>query len=123
MDSLANLFSAIRNGYSVQKSKIIQPNSKQSRNVLNIFIKQGWINSYKITVDDRLEIYLKYKNNKSVIKEIKRLSKPGRRIYIKNRDLFRKKTGFYIISTSKGILIDLQAKQFNLGGELICQIF
>nr|YP_009707711.1 ribosomal protein S8 [Phytophthora sansomeana]QES94849.1 ribosomal protein S8 [Phytophthora sansomeana] len=122
-DTLSNLFSKIKNGYLVKKSKIVQQKSKQSINILNILVKEGFIKSYKINSKNQLDIYLKYKKNKAVISEIKRLSKPGKRLYITNKDLYKKKTGFYIISTSTGILTDLQAKQLNVGGELICKIF
>ena len=122
-DTLSNLFSKIKNGYLVKKSKVIQQKSKQNINILNILIKEGFIKSYKIDSKNQLNIYLKYRKNKAVINEIKRLSKPGKRLYIKNKDLYKKKTGFYIISTSIGILTDLQAKKLNVGGELICKIF
>lgn len=122
-DTLSNLFSTIKNGYLSKKPKITQQNSKQSLNLLNILIREGFIKSYKINSNNQLNIYLKYKNNKPVITEIKRLSKPSKRLYIKNKDLYIKKKGFYIISTSNGILTDLEAKKLNLGGELICKIF
>lgn len=122
-DTLSNLFSKIKNGYLAKKSKIVQQKSKQSINILNILVKEGFIKSYKINSKNQLDIYLKYKKNKAVIMEIKRLSKPGKRLYITNKDLYKKKRGFYIISTSIGILTDLQAKKLNVGGELICKIF
>jgi small subunit ribosomal protein S8 len=122
-DTLSNLFSAIKNGFLSKKTKIIQQNSKQSTNVLNILLNEGFIKSYKINSKNQIEIFLKYKNNKSVINEIKRISKPGKRLYLKNRDLYIKKQGFYIISTSLGILTDLEAKKLNVGGEFICKIF
>lgn len=122
-DTLSNLFSQIKNGYLAKKSKIIQNKSKQSINILNILTHEGFIKSYKINSKNKLNIYLKYKKNKAVVTHIKRLSKPGKRLYITNKDLYKKKTGFYLISTSLGILTDLQAKKLNVGGELICQIF
>nr|YP_010118008.1 ribosomal protein S8 [Phytophthora captiosa]QPN54019.1 ribosomal protein S8 [Phytophthora captiosa] len=122
-DTLSNLFSKIKNGYLAKKSKIIQQKSKQSINILNILVKEGFIKSYKINSKNQLDIYLKYKKNKAVLTHIKRLSKPGKRLYINNKDLYQKKKGFYIISTSTGILTDLQAKKLNVGGELICKIF
>nr|QPN53980.1 ribosomal protein S8 [Phytophthora novae-guineae] len=122
-DTLSNLFSKIKNGYLAKKSKIVQQKSKQSINILNILVKEGFIKGYKINSKNQLDIYLKYRKNKAVITEIKRLSKPGKRLYITNKDLYKKKTGFYIISTSIGILTDLQAKKLNVGGELICKIF
>lgn len=122
-DTLSNLFSKIKNGFLSKKTKIIQQNSKQSINVLNILIHEGFIKSYKINSKNQIEIYLKYKNNKSVINEIKRMSKPGKRLYLKNKDLYIKKQGFYLLSTSLGVLTDLEAKKLNVGGELICKIF
>jgi len=122
-DTLSNLFSKIKNGFLAKKTKIIQQNSKQSVNVLNILVNEGFIKSYKINSKNQIEIFLKYKNNKSVINEIKRISKPGKRLYLKNRDLYIKKQGFYILSTSLGILTDLEAKKLNVGGEFICKIF
>lgn len=122
-DTLSNLFSKIKNGFLSKKTKIIQQNSKQSVNVLNILVNEGFIKSYKINSKNQIEVFLKYKNNKSVINEIKRISKPGKRLYLKNRDLYIKKQGFYIISTSLGILTDLEAKKLNVGGEFICKIF
>lgn len=122
-DTLSNLFSKIKNGYLAKKSKIIHQNSKQNINILNIFIREGFIKTYKINSKNQLDIYLKYKKNIAVISEIKRLSKPGKRLYITNKDLYKKKSGFYIISTSIGILTNLQAKKLNVGGELICKIY
>ena len=125
-DTLSNFFSKLKNGYLSKKYKITQPKSKQVINILNILIKEGFIKSYQISNANSkiIFIYLKYKNNQPVLGEIKRISKPSKRIYIKNKDLFKiKKRGFYLISTSFGIITDLQAKNFNLGGELICNIY
>lgn len=122
-DTLSNLFSTIKNGFLSKKTKIIQQNSKQSVNVLNILVNEGFIKSYKINSKNQIEVFLKYKNNKSVINEIERISKPGKRLYLKNKDLYIKKKGFYIISTSLGVLTDLEAKKLNVGGEFICKIF
>lgn len=122
-DTLSNLFSKIKNGYLAKKSKIRQQQSKQSITILNILVTEGFIKSYKINSKKQINIYLKYKKNKAVLNEIKRLSKPGKRLYISNKDLYKKKTGFYILSTSIGVSTDLQAKKLNVGGELICKIF
>ena len=122
-DTLSNLFSKIKNGYLAKKSKIVQQKSKQSISILNILVKEGFIKSYKINSNNQIDIYLKYKKNKAVISDIKRLSKPGKRLYITNKNLYKKKTGFFLISTSIGILTNLQAKKLNIGGELICKIF
>jgi len=122
-DTLGNLFSNIKNGYLSKKTKIYQRNTKQNKVFLNLLIKEGFIKSYRILSKINLEIFLKYKNNKPVLTNIIRISKPGRRIYIKNKDLFRKQHQFYFLSTSQGIVTNLQAKKLNLGGEVICKIF
>nr|YP_008475353.1 ribosomal protein S8 [Achlya hypogyna]AGS55486.1 ribosomal protein S8 [Achlya hypogyna] len=124
-DTLSNFFSKIKNGFLAKKYKITQYKSKQVINILNILIKEGLIKSYQISKKKNIiYIYLKYKNNISIISQIIRISKPSKRIYIKNKDLFKKKKkGIYIISTSYGVITDLQAKKLNLGGELICNIY
>ena len=124
-DTLSNFFSKIKNGFLAKKYKITQYKSKQIINILNILIKEGLIKSYKVSKKKNIiYIYLKYKNNISIISKIIRISKPSKRIYIKNKDLFKiKKKGIYIISTSYGVITDLQAKKLNLGGELICNIY
>lgn len=125
-DTLSNFFSKIKNGYLAKKNKIIQFKSKQIINILNIFIKEGLIRSYQTSKKNKniIYIYLKYKNEKSILQKIIRISKPSRRIYIKNKELFLiKKRGIYIISTSLGLVTLLQAKKLNIGGELVCNIY
>ena len=122
-DTFSNLFSKIKNGYLAKKIKVTQQRSKKSLNILNILVKEGFIKSYKINSKNQLDIYLKYRKNRPAITKLKRLSKPSRRLYINNKDLYLKKPGFYILSTSLGLLTDLQAKKLNVGGELICIIF
>jgi small subunit ribosomal protein S8 len=122
-DTLSNLFSSIKNGYLSKKTKISQPNTNQNKIVLNLLIKEGFIKSYRIISKFQLEIFLKYKNNKPVLTNITRISKPGRRVYMKNKDMFMKGHQFFLLSTSHGIVTNLQAKQLNLGGEVICKIF
>jgi small subunit ribosomal protein S8 len=125
-DTFSNFFSKIKNGYLIKKYKITQNKSKQIIKILNIFLKEGLIRSYNFCNKNKkiINIYLKYKNKKSIIIQIIRISKPSKRIYIKNKELFnKKKKGFYIISTSFGIITDLEAKKLNLGGELICNIY
>lgn len=122
-DTLSNLLSTIKNGYLSKKYKITQQNSKQNINLLTILVREGFIKTFKINSNKQIDIYLKYKQKKPVLTELQRISKPGKRVYIKNKDLYIKKKGFYIISTSNGILTDLEAKKLNIGGEFICKIF
>jgi small subunit ribosomal protein S8 len=122
-DPLSNLFSSIKNGYLSKKTKISQPNTNQNKIIINLLIKEGFIKSYRIISQFQLEIFLKYKNNKPVLTNITKISKPGRRIYMKNKDLFSKNHQFFLLSTSYGIVTNIQAKQLNPGGEVICKIF
>ncbi len=125
-DTLSNFFSKIKNGYLAKKYKITQYKSKQIINILNVLIKEGLIKSYQISKKNEniIYIYLKYNKNKSVIQQIIKISKPSKRVYIKNKELFKiKKRGLYILSTSYGVITDIQAKKLNLGGELICNIY
>lgn len=125
-DTLSNFFSKIKNGYLAKRKTNIQFKSKQILSILNILLKEGLIKSYKISKKNKniIYIYFKYKNNKPIITQIIRISKPSRRIYIKNKELFYlKKRGIYLISTSFGIFTNQQIKKLNLGGELICNIY
>nr|YP_008475403.1 ribosomal protein S8 [Thraustotheca clavata]AGS55526.1 ribosomal protein S8 [Thraustotheca clavata] len=125
-DTLSNFFSKIKNGYLAKKYKINQNKSKQVINILNVLIKEGLIKSYQISKKNEniIYIYLKYNKNKAVIQQITKISKPSKRVYIKNKELFKiKKRGLYILSTSYGVITDIQAKKLNLGGELICNIY
>ena len=87
-DTLSNFFSKIKNGYLAKKNKINQFKSKQIINILNVLIKEGLIRSYRISKKKKniIYIYLKYKNKKPTIQQIIRISKPSRRIYIKNKE-------------------------------------
>lgn len=122
-DTISNLISSINNGYNAKKNKITQINSNQNKNLLNIFIQNGLIKTYQIKINNKIDILLKYKHNQPVFYKIKKISKPSKRIYIKNKNLYRNKSGIFILSTSKGLLTDFQAKKLNIGGELICIIY
>jgi len=121
MNTISNLISAIKNGSLSKKPKIIQKYSKQSIKFLNILIREGFIKNYKIE-KNTINIYLKYKKNKSVINNIKYISKSEKFVYIKNKDLYKIKKGFFLISTSLGLLTLIEAKKYNVGGKLICKI-
>ncbi len=122
-DTISNLISSIKNGYLSKKYKIQQPNSKQNINILNVFIRHGYIKGYRIISLKKLEIFLAYKDNVAVLKNISRVSKPSRRFYVQNQELYKKKKEIYIITTSLGVLTDIEAKKLNTGGEVICKIF
>jgi len=121
MSNLANLISGLRNGSLAKKAKIIQQYSKKNINILNILIKEGFIKNY-IIEEKKIIIFLKYKNNKSIIKEIIYIKNKEKNIYIKNKDLYKIKSKFFLLSTTKGILTVMEAKKLNIGGKLLCRL-
>jgi ribosomal protein S8 len=121
MTTTAKLFSGIKNGFLAKKSKIIQQYSKKSIQILNILLREGFIKKY-IIEKKTIIIYLKYKQNKSVINDIKYISKNEKNIYIKNKNLYKIKKNFLILSTSLGLVTVIEAKKYNIGGKLICKI-
>ena len=112
---------------SLNKVKI--PSSKLRVRILDVLKKEGYISDYKLTSEDSnkntLSIDLKYTNGSPVIREIRRISKPGRRIYARADSIpkIQNGLGVAIISTSKGIMTDNDARNQNIGGELICKVF
>jgi small subunit ribosomal protein S8 len=128
-DPLADMLNRIRNGVMVDFVTIEMPLSKSKLNVAKILKKEGYIADYKVIEDSRqgmLKVDLKYdQKNRRVITGLKRVSKPGRRIYVKHDEIPRVMSGLgiAIISTSKGVLTDKEAREMKLGGELLCEIW
>jgi small subunit ribosomal protein S8 len=125
-DVIGDMLTAIRNAIAVYKEKIEVPYSKLKAEIARVLKEEGFIANYK-KVDainkSFLRIFLKYgPNREQVIREIVRVSKPGRRLYCSYKDL--KSDGFtvYILSTPKGIMTDKQAKRLKVGGEIICYV-
>lgn len=119
--NISNLFSKIVNGSLSGKFFIKIQKSTKLIQILNILNNEGYIKSFKID-KNYLYIYLKYIENKPVLKKIILISKPGKRFYIKNKNVFKLQDNLYILSTSNGFLTHIEAKKKNLGGELICKI-
>ena len=115
-----NFFSNLKNNNIILKNKILIKLSKKNLNYLNLLLNTGFIRGYKI-VNNKIEVLLKYINNKPLINKIKIISKPSCRVYINKKQKLNN-NGLYIISTSKGLLTNKQIKEYNLGGELICHI-
>ncbi|MFC4352791.1 30S ribosomal protein S8 [Fodinicurvata halophila] len=128
-DPLGDLLSRIRNGQQANKPVISAPASKLRANVLEVLKREGYIRDYRSSVDDegfnRLEIELKYFEGEPVIREISRISRPGRRVYSKIRELPRyyNGLGIAILSTPRGVMSDHEARAANVGGELLCRVF
>ena len=127
-DTLADMLTRIRNGQRANLFTVTSPHSKLRENVLDVLKREGYIRDYqKISNDNiaELKIELKYVDGVAVIKEINKISKPGRRQYSKIADLpkFYNGLGIAIISTPKGVMSDYEARQHNVGGEVLCSVF
>jgi len=121
--TLSNFLSNLKNHYISKKTILKERKTKQIIQMLNLLIKEGLINGFYNFNNNYIIVLLKYNNNKGVINCIKQISKPGKRVYVKNKWLYKNsKTDIFILSTHKGLLTQNQAKQYNLGGELICKI-
>ncbi|MFH2011797.1 MAG: 30S ribosomal protein S8 [Pseudomonadota bacterium] len=128
-DPFADMLTRIRNANKAKFKKVDMPSSNLKVNVAKILKDEGYIKNYKVIKDNKqgiLTIYLKYdEENNSVITGLKRVSKPGRRIYVKNDKIPKVLTGLgiNILSTPKGILTDKKARESNVGGELLCSVW
>ncbi|HRS01495.1 MAG TPA: 30S ribosomal protein S8 [Bacteroidota bacterium] len=127
-DQIGDFLTRIRNGGAAGHSTIEAPTSKVKENIAEILKDQGYIEDYEIINNDvqgTIKVRLRYFNKVHVIHNIERVSKPGRRVYCPADQLPRIKNGLgiAIISTSKGIMSDKQARAFNVGGEIICTIW
>ncbi|MDE2466650.1 MAG: 30S ribosomal protein S8 [Alphaproteobacteria bacterium] len=127
-DPISDLLSRIRNGQLRGMTKVNSPNSHLRTRVLDVLQSEGYIRGYaEIEKDGRreLEIELKYHEGRPVIRELRRVSKPGRRVYMSVRDLlpYRQGLGVSIVSTPKGVMTDAHAREEHVGGEVLCHVF
>jgi small subunit ribosomal protein S8 len=120
-DPLGDLLSRIRNAQMRNKSKVSSPNSRLRESVLDVLKNEGYIRGYAVVErDGRSEIEIE-----PVIREIERVSKPGRRVYtsVKNMPRINNGLGVTIVSTPKGVMADHDARDANVGGEILCTVF
>ncbi len=128
-DPIADMLTRIRNGLQAGKSVVSSPASKTRQRVLDVLQREGYIRGYSRTEGEanhaELSIELKYMEGEPVIRTINRVSKPGRRVYSSVRDLPRihNGLGISIVSTPKGVLSDAEARESNVGGEVLCTVF
>ncbi len=128
-DPIGDMITRIRNAIMRNKSSLTSPSSKTRVSVLEVMKNEGYIRGY--TEKDlgqgkkELLIELKYRDGQSVVQEIHRVSKPGRRVYstVETLPLIYNGMGISIVSTSKGVMSDSEARRINAGGEIICKIF
>ena len=128
-DPIGDMLTRIRNSQMRGKSTVSTPASKLRRRVLDVLLEEGYIRGYEDTTDvnghPAFEISLKYFDGTPVIRELKRVSKPGRRVYLGVSEIpqVRQGLGVSIVSTSKGVMTDANARAANVGGEVLCTVF
>lgn len=128
-DPLGDMLTRIRNGQQAKKDSILTPASKLRARVLDVLQREGYIRGYSEadvgTATAALRIDLKYFEGKPAIQHVARVSKPGRRVYSGATELPRVRNGLgiVIVSTPKGVLSDAEAREANVGGEVLCQVF
>ena len=127
-DPIADTLTIIRNALYVRKETVEFPASKLLERVVCIFKNDGYIEDYRLLKDEKqgiLKVYLKYEGNKPSIMGIKRISRPGLRVYADNTRIPRVLNGLgtAVLSTSKGIINDREARKLKIGGEVICYIW
>jgi len=129
-DPIADMLTRIRNANKTRFPSVSVHSSQMNMNIAKVMKKYGYINGYEVIKDDQghqiLKIALKYPDAKRrVITDIKRVSKPGRRVYVASDKIPKTLNGYgiSILSTSRGIITDEEARELNVGGEVLCQIW
>ena len=128
-DPLGDMLTRIRNGQKAGKATIVSPASKVRASVLDVLKREGYIRGYQQSDGDRggieFRIELKYHEGHPVIREISRVSRPGRRVYSNVAEIPRVFTGLgiSILSTPRGVMSDNEARAANVGGEVLCRVF
>ncbi|MDP4038924.1 MAG: 30S ribosomal protein S8 [bacterium] len=127
-DPIADMLTRVRNAVKVGKSSILVPYSKIKFSIAKILVKNGYLSDIRLTKDGNfqiLELIIEYDKQKKSISRLERISKPGRRVYIKTKEI--KKVfggeGIAILSTPKGIMTGYEAHSLGIGGELICKVW
>ncbi|MDR1289222.1 MAG: 30S ribosomal protein S8 [Holosporales bacterium] len=130
VDSISDLIARIRNAQMARKVVVESPMSKGREALLKVLMNEGYIRGYTVvncpeTGFNKLRVELKYFDGKPVICEIKRVSKPGRRVYssIKDLQFVKNGLGINILSTDRGVMSDVEARKLSLGGEVLCSVF
>jgi|TARA_B100000959_G_scaffold287499_1_gene373085 small subunit ribosomal protein S8 len=127
-DPIADMLARVKNSLMARQGKVSIPGSKIKAEIAALLTQEGYIKSFKLIRDEKqgtIRLYLKYHNGVPVIQGVKRISKPGLRVYVKagNINSVLNGSGTAIISTSRGILTDSEAREANVGGEILCNIW
>ena len=126
-DPISDLLTRIRNANMAKLQKVAVPSSKMKLQVLKILKDEGYIADYSLSdkYHGVIKVYLKYNSGKPVISDLQRMSRPGRRFYSDTDSIPESLNGFgiTIISTSKGVMTDKEAKKLRVGGEVVCKVW
>lgn len=126
-DPIADMLTRIRNAYLVHKKEAIFPYSKIKKSIAEILVREGYLGKMDLTTDKmpQIVVILKYDSGRPAVNNLKRISKPGARRYIKSSEINRVLNGFgiAILSTPLGMLTGAEAKAAKVGGELICEVY
>lgn len=128
-DPIADFLTRIRNGLQAKKHSVIMPSSRLKRSLAEVFKKEGFIADFReepVGNFNNLVIELKYdENQRPAIEGLKRMSKPGQRVYVGKDELprVRQGLGVAIVTTSRGVMTDAQARELKIGGEVICTVW
>ena len=128
-DPIADMFTRIRNGSKAKFEKVDVPSSKMKREIAKVLKEEGYIKNFKMVTDDlkheMIRIFLKYDASRRGVIHLKRVSKPGKRVYVKNDQIpsVMSGLGVSILSTPKGLLTDRGARKAHVGGEVLCHVW
>ena len=128
IDAIGNFLTIIRNGIMASKLFVIAPYSRMNNEIAQLLKAEGFIKDLEVTQEDNkkyLKVYFKYVNGESVIHELKRISKPGRRVYQGFKDLEHivGKLGISILTTNRGLMTNKKARDLSVGGEIVCTVW
>ena len=127
-DPIADMLTRVRNAVRIKADKVDMPASRMKLDIAKILKEEGFIRAYKILKFKKqgiLRLNLKYVDSESLITDLKRISKPGRRVYVGSKEVPRVMAGvgIAILTTSKGLMTDDTARRENVGGEMLCQVW
>jgi len=129
IDPIADMLTRIRNGLQVRKAFVLIPSSKTKLAIAQILLKEGYIQGYEVT-DERpqpnIRVWLKYdERRRPILTGLKRVSRPGRRVYTNKRSLpwVLSGLGIAIVSTPQGVMTDQEARRLGIGGEILCHVW
>lgn len=127
-DPIADMLTRIRNAILVRKNEVQMPHSRVKQSVAELLKKNGYVSDVKVvdaSIGKTLVVTINGENENARITEIERMSKPGRRFYVRSKDIpaIKNGRGLVIVSTSRGMMTGAEAKQAKVGGELICKVY